>query len=723
MGPSESVGKFSDLFERADADHNIYVRRVTLAPVYPNFAGLVMPGKAEAAVPADQRPAITEMRREADRALLARFSPPSVLVDETLEILQFRGQTGPYLRPPTGQPTHNLLRMAHESLFMDLRAMLDEAMQDNTTARRTGIRFEHEQEVRYVDLEASPIQPYGLPQRCFLVLFMEAGPEGAPRPQPAPRPALATSPTAADNEVLRQELASVKTYLQSVIEQQNAANEELQSANEEARSSNEELQSTNEELQTAKEELQSINEELHTVNDELQARMAETTRLSDDLSNTLSSIRLPIIMTGADLRIRRYTAAAGSLLGLKPADLGQPFTAIRIPFELPELEAQMLRAIESAGHFEQEVQDGNGRWYLLSIYPYRTEDRRIDGLVLVIRDIDSDNRRLLQAAEAKDHFLAVLSHELRTPLSPVLATVSVLQRDEKLGGDIGHHLEMIRRNVEMEAHLIDDLLDITRLSRGKLDLDRRPTAVCQVVQAAVEVCKPDIEAHRLEIQLEIEPESHEVYADATRLQQVFWNLLKNAVKFTPDEGRILVRCTSDAQQATVSVTDSGMGISPAELPRLFKAFQQGEHGSTRNFGGLGLGLSISRSIVEMHGGKIEASSPGKGQGATFTVTLPTLASRGPGKPPSQTRDVAANSASLRILLVEDHRDTARVMAQLLKLNGHAVEVAHDVATAVRMAGEKSFDLLVSDLGLPDGSGIDLINNLHQKGVEMPAISH
>ncbi|MEW6249682.1 MAG: response regulator [Planctomycetota bacterium] len=344
-----------------------------------------------------------------------------------------------------------------------------------------------------------------------------------------------------------------------------------------------------------------------------------------------------------------------------------------------------------------------------------------------------------EANRAKDHFLAVLSHELRTPLMPVLATAAMLERDPTLSPDVRESVEVIRRNVELEARLIDDLLDVTRIARGKLELNRRPIEVCTVMGRAVEVCRPDIEARRLHFGADVVNGPHMVNADPGRLQQVFWNLIKNAVKFTPPGGCVGFRCWRQADQVRVEVSDSGEGIAPDVLPRIFNAFEQGEPLTARKFGGLGLGLAISRAIVEMHGGAITAASRGKGQGATFTVTLPVHVVEAPAAAPSGAAGAvptqpahpsgataqparAGPGRGLRVLLVEDHGDTAHVLTRLLAASGHKVHSAGDVTTALQHARTQPFDLLISDLGLPDGSGIDLLGQLRADGHNFPAIA-
>jgi len=328
-----------------------------------------------------------------------------------------------------------------------------------------------------------------------------------------------------------------------------------------------------------------------------------------------------------------------------------------------------------------------------------------------------------QANRAKDHFLAVLSHELRTPLTPVVMGVSVLQDRSDLAPDVLETLEMIGRSIATEARLIDDLLDVSRIARGKIELHKQRVALCSVIRQAAEVCKPDMEARRLHFAVDMGPAApYWVEADASRLQQVFWNLLKNAIKFTPHEGCVGIRCRPDCGHVLVEVNDSGIGIEQEALTRVFNAFEQEERSITRQFGGLGLGLAISKALLEMHGGTIEAQSEGRNKGATFRIRLPLVSpvAQQAAQPPAVAPPAAVRP--LRVLLVEDHPVTAKMMQAVLSANGHTVRWAGDIATALELAGRDDFDLLVSDLGLPDGSGYDLMRQLRQRGLALPGVA-
>ncbi len=323
------------------------------------------------------------------------------------------------------------------------------------------------------------------------------------------------------------------------------------------------------------------------------------------------------------------------------------------------------------------------------------------------------------ANKAKDQFLSVLSHELRTPLMPVLTTVQALEMEPGLSETVRSGLQIIRRNVEMEARLIDDLLDLTRVSKGKLQLNIETTDVYRALRTALEICRPDIQAKRLNVAMDLTDGICPVRADPARLQQVLWNLISNAVKFTPDGGAITFRCRrievdGGGGRMQLEVSDTGVGIEPPALSRIFDAFEQGGQSVARIFGGLGLGLAISKALVTLHGGTIAAHSAGKNTGATFTVELPMFHEAELGKPRCDPPPVVASAEprDIRILLVDDHEDTNRAMQRLLQRLGYDVQTAHCVQAALSAADtDPPFDLLISDIGLPDGSGLELMEQL------------
>ncbi|HEY7215629.1 MAG TPA: ATP-binding protein [Thermoanaerobaculia bacterium] len=382
-----------------------------------------------------------------------------------------------------------------------------------------------------------------------------------------------------------------------------------------------------------------------------------------------------------------------------------------------ELFQALLRKEDGAqGEVELQATDGMKVPAYLALSSLWLDEERV--LCLVVTDLTEQKRseRIAATSDAKDRFLAALSHELRTPLTPVLAVISNLEASGRLPAELRGEIAMVRRNVELEARLIDDLLDVTRITRGKLELQYQEVDLRQVLEHAIRTsCGEEIAAGRLRVITEI-ADGHPMWADAPRLTQVFWNLLSNAVKFTPEDGTIGVRSWIDEPGwLAVEISDTGIGIDPELLPRIFDAFEQGEARAATRFGaGLGLGLAISRAIVEYHGGTLEAHSGGPGCGATFRVRLPLLSVPAGAADVTRQPSRAATPAerALRILLVEDHADTAEAIAELLRLLGHEVTVALTLAAGLAAAEEiQSIDLVVSDLGLPDGNGLDLMREL------------
>jgi signal transduction histidine kinase len=320
-------------------------------------------------------------------------------------------------------------------------------------------------------------------------------------------------------------------------------------------------------------------------------------------------------------------------------------------------------------------------------------------------------RHVQSANQAKAQFLAVLSHELRTPLNPVFAILTALEENPRLPEDARQDLVVMRRNLQLEATLIDDLLDLTRISEGKLTLKMEAQDLHAIIRAVVHTCGSDIERKKCKVTVDLQAVRHHVTGDEVRLQQALWNLLNNAVKFAPEQSSIVISTSNhDSTGVLVSVTDSGRGIEREALERIFSAFEQGDPLVSAKFGGLGLGLAISKGIVDAHGGWIKADSEGAGYGATFSISLPTIS---PAKNETTSAPAATprDAGLLRILMVDDHDDTRMIMSRLLRARGYEVEEAATVAEAIKKFTDGDFELVISDLGLPDGNGHQLMEQL------------
>ncbi|HEX6563265.1 MAG TPA: ATP-binding protein [Chthoniobacterales bacterium] len=317
-----------------------------------------------------------------------------------------------------------------------------------------------------------------------------------------------------------------------------------------------------------------------------------------------------------------------------------------------------------------------------------------------------------RASLAKDNFLATLSHELRTPLTPALMAVSALQQDQTLSPRAQADLAMIRRNIVLETRLIDDLLDLTRISHNKLELVKVPLELHSVLQDAIDVCASGIEAKRLDLSLTLAAKDTDTLGDIVRLQQVFWNVIRNATNFTPVGGAISISTSNPRPGAfKVTIVDSGIGFDPADAENLFESFRQAGDGNRRT-GGLGLGLAISRAIVNAHDGHVWAESPGQNLGAAIHIELPIRKATLPS--PSEVTPSVGTTPGLRILLVEDHDDTRFVFQSILREKGHSVEGVATGEAALSLAASRVFDLVISDLGLPDFSGTELMTRLRER---------
>ncbi len=353
---------------------------------------------------------------------------------------------------------------------------------------------------------------------------------------------------------------------------------------------------------------------------------------------------------------------------------------------------------------------------ILSVSRDITEDRIAEEQLLAMKE------QAERASQAKDQFLAVLSHELRTPLSPVLLALGELSCAPDLDPSKRDLIAMIERNVELEVRLIDDLLDLSRALNGKLRFDMHAVNLHQIIRYALDTCAHDLHGKHLDLTVALGAPRYSVQGDPARLQQVVWNLVKNAIKFTPDGGQITVRSEASGDSVRLIVRDNGIGMNENAVRRIFEPFEQGEGHITRQFGGLGLGLTISRGIVERHGGKIQAYSDGDECGSTFIVELP-LRDVEAEAPESPSEPIAPpRTGTLRLLLVEDHTDTADILARLLRADGYHVQTAHSATTALQLASVASFDLLLSDVGLPDATGYELMQQLKSscgiKGIAM-----
>ncbi len=404
------------------------------------------------------------------------------------------------------------------------------------------------------------------------------------------------------------------------------------------------------------------------------------------------------------------------------------------PFALDSWLSSLSTGLPYQAEFRLRNRLGAYRWFLVRAVAMRDSQGQIAKWFGTNTDIDDLKRaqgEAERASRAKDDFIAALSHELRTPLTPVLMTAAALRDDARLPVEVREQLGMMERNIALEARLIDDLLDLTIIARGKLHLRAAPVDAHSLIGLAVEIVRDDARLKDISIERHLDAPRSGLMADPARFQQVIWNLLRNAVKFTPRGGVIKISTNENedvrgTRWLTITVSDSGIGIEPAMLEKIFRPFDQGGLTGDHRFGGVGLGLAIARAVVDLHGGRISARSEGPNRGATFIVEFPgaTKPPQGVIEPtqlslpipssvstPPMPLPTPVSRAPLKLLLVEDHEATLQVLLRLLTKEGHQVTAAHSVAGAIAATEDGKFDLVVSDLGLPDGTGIELMKKL------------
>ncbi|MEH2332346.1 chemotaxis protein CheB [Nostoc sp.] len=883
LGTSESIGKYSDLFTPIDKKYKIYSKKLTANLPILSFVTSNYPiAKLDEPKPMNSNLSDEfDLERKTDQLILNRYAPVGVVIDEKMDVLQFRGEIDLYLKLAPGKPSLNLFKMVRDGLLVELRTTIYQAQRQKILVRKQGLRIEEGELSRIVNFEVIPFNPATGKELYFLVLFEEAPPTvsnlSSFNPESQEQEDLEREIVQLKLELAtaKQEQVATQEYLQAVIQQQEDINQDLKVANEEILSSNEELQSTNEELETAKEEIQATNEELNTTNEELRSRNLELHQLNNDLTNLLASINIPILILTLDLRIRRFTPMAQRLFNLIPTDAGRPLSDIRANLNIPDLELLILEVLDTLSIKELEVQTLGGHWYNLRIRPYRTIENKIDGVVLVLIDIDvlkrstatleqarnyaeaivetvqvplivldsdlrvnkanssfyetfqvspsqtaqslvfelgngqwnlpelrslledvlandtsiqnleiehcfeqigqktmllngwkiiqqGDAQMILLAIEditerkqfelersellaqeqsarqqaqianrAKDEFLSNLSHELRNPLNTILGWAQLFRTRDLDSSAVTRAWEVVERSARIQAQLIDDMLDVSRITSGKLHLNTRLIDLVSVVDAAIESVQLSAEAKNVQIVSHLN--STTVVGDFDRLLQVLWNLLSNAIKFTPADGRVRIVLEAVDTHAQIQVSDTGIGITADLLPYIFDRFRQGDSSSSKTTQGLGLGLSIVRHLIELHGGTVQAQSPGEGQGATITVRLPLRSIPLEITPPtylepsdlSETLDTSDGRIpsltleGLCILAVDDQADSRDLIKWMLEDFGAEVVVVTSAREAIASLTKSpgKYDVLIADIGMPNEDGFSLIRQVRELDAE------
>ena len=659
LGTAESVGAAVELFVALDSRHRIFGRRasasrlVDLELTVPAFDASKR-GSGRVALVPEASP--SELETEADRLALGHYAPPGVVVNDRLEVLQFRGRTGEFLEHPAGRASLNLLALVRPALATTIRTVIQAARLSGQPESQKDVVITQGPTRQWYSVDVMPFRLASAPGQYFLVNVTQSNPAADASPPSAGRSRGPRSRRSEEKSTaLRDELEALRRYVHVMTEEYEALNEELRAANEEVLSSNEELQSTNEELETTKEEIQAANEELSTVNEELRHRNGELSALSSDLANVLAATQVPVIIVGSDLRVRRLTPAASRVMKVIATDVGRPLGDIKLRVPIDDLEVRIACTIQTLEVHTANVRDEDGRWWDLTIRPYQTPDRKVDGAVLVFGDVDASTRRgdrmaeisaargeLLASSEsareiaetakvaaetaneAKSRFLTSMSHDLRTPLNAIAGYTDLLELGIRGPVTNEQHADFtrIKRSTRHLLSLINDILNFAKLEAGHVDFRVEDVAIDAVLAEVDEMMTSQF--RQKSILVERVGCSALVRADPDRLRQILVNLLTNASKFTPAGGRVQIVCGTGNDGVTVEVLDTGIGIAPESLQRIFEPFVQVDRSLTSvDRDGVGLGLAISRDLARAMNGDLTAESV-LGEGSRFVLTLPRV---------------------------------------------------------------------------------------------------
>jgi two-component system CheB/CheR fusion protein len=744
LGPSESVGHGEEFFELVDKQHRLYRPRAVALGANLPFPPAREGGESGASSQQVARRGDSDfiegdaVQRQADRILLARYAPAGMLVDDSLNILQFRGHTAPYLAPASGPPSLNLMRIARPELLLAIPQLMQEARQTGKAARRAGIAMEG---LGDIDVEVLPLTRTG-GVGCFLILIEgQESPHALLRERRMPSPALSESEKDQRLAQVERENFELREFLQATMEQHEAAKEELKSAHEEVLSANEEFQSTNEELETSKEELQSANEELTTTNDELRERNRLLSVLNTELEKArgaserarayadgiVETVREPLVVLDGDLKVVRVNRAFCMEFAVAAERVEGHSLDVVSRALWDESLNQKLTAILAQGpvlsDFEIVYNDPREGTHLLSLNGRKIagDAERSELILLSIEDITESRRRtdaLREGSRRKDEFLAMLAHELRNPLGAITHAIHILKLDKQEHVPQMH--AMIERQTGRLVRLVNDLLDVARVSRGLIELKRTPVDLTRIVRDAAEAARGKLEQQRHVLTVSVPDFPVAVEGDPVRLEQVVANLLENAIKYTEPGGQISMSLVEEGAEGVLRIADNGIGIAAENVGRIFDLFTQVDSARTRAAGGLGLGLNVVRRVLELHGGRIEVRSGGLGQGSEFIARLPLISTTLlRTKAGSALPEVAANDNPRRILIVDDNADSANAMSLLFRHWGHEVKSAQSGVAALKLMEEFGPDVAFIDIGLPDIDGYEVARRLRALPARRP----
>jgi len=618
LGSAEGAGD-GGLFAPVAAAQRIYRRGPGPHRVPPRLSAADPPARPDAAAAADAGPQAFSYGALHLR-LLEAYAPPSLVVDERLEVVHLSGRAGRHLHLGEGAPSHNLIDLSRGALRMELRTALFQAFEKGIATTRTVAADGEGGDP--VSLRVHPPLDEAGVGKFALVVFEDEAP-GAAHPAP-------DAGSAGPVEALEVELRRTREQLEATSAARDRMVAELQAANEELRSTNEEQKAASEELETSREEIQSINEELTTVNQEHQSTIEEQKRTNADLHNLIESTGVGTVFLDRELRIRRFTPAAEAIFNLVAADVDRPLAHVTHRLRYPGLVDEVQGVLASLVRVEREVESDAGAWFVVRVNPYRGPDGAVEGVVLTFFDITAQKRveealrESTLAAEranlAKGTFMATLSHEFRTPLNGMLGYADILHLDGPLNPAQARKVERIKAGGWHLAAMIDEILAFALRDEGRDSVRAERFDARSLARQAAELVEPAAEAKGLAFVVEVPGHAVAIDTDGGKARQVLINLCGNAVKYT-EHGEVRLGVREEGGHVVFEVSDTGIGIAPEHQARVFDRFWQVDSAATRSFGGMGIGLAAAREFSRLLGGDVEVDSE-PGRGSTFRVRLP-----------------------------------------------------------------------------------------------------
>ncbi|SDE44881.1 two-component system, chemotaxis family, CheB/CheR fusion protein [Dyadobacter soli] len=713
LGMSETVDGSSDLYVNVSRENHLYQSRQVSSRSYPvpETIPQFIPEKRSITQPAPELDVRSGNRMsfgDLHQQLLEQYAPPSIIVNEEYEILHLTERAGRFLHIAGGEPSKNLLKLIRPELRLELRTAFYQAVQQQTNVEARNLKIRMDDQTETVTIHVRPVLREGDPARGFiLVLFQQMGDTNEQESVLA-----AVEPMARH---LEEELVRVKAQLRTSNEQHEVQAEELKASNEELQAINEELRSAAEELETSKEELQSINEELTTINQELKVKVDEISLTSNNLQNLINSTNMATLFLDRGLRVNLFTPATREIFNLITADFGRPLSDITNRLDYAHLQQDAELVLDKLQTVEREVKSTDGRVFMMRILPYRTAEDRINGVVLTFVDITGPKaaeEALREADRRKDEFLAMLAHELRNPLAPVRNTLQIMKMTSGDDERVSTSVAMMNRQVDHLVRLVDDLLDVSRISRGKIELRREQVELGALVTESVEATSALYQSGNRHLTLTLPENPLYLNGDATRLTQVVTNLLTNGVRFTQVNGRVWVTLVQTGTEILLTVKDDGIGLTSDQFEAIFELFAQVDSSPKRPDGGLGLGLTLVKQLVEMHGGRVEARSNGLGRGSEFLVYFPYLEVPVEFVPPSIERTL--KPAARNILVVDDNRDAADTLALVLRHQGHRANVSYAGQEALGLLESQPTDIVLMDISMPQMDGFETARQIRNR---------